>query len=122
MRIDTDEKKITEEQKIQTEKFIRVDEIKVRCNIPIGQLKGLSIRERMGNHTVAQVTAGIRPMEVEDSGMQLAGQPLGIEAVADGERILLFSGIISEIHTDREAWGIYGRGRCSFYCRKGEVL
>ena len=122
MRTHLNDKEIINGQNTQVGNFIRVEEISVRCNIPLGFLESLSVRERLGTHTVAQLTAGIRPMEVENSGMQLAGQPLGIEAVADGERILLFSGIISEIHTDRDAWGIYGRGRCSFYCRKGEVL
>lgn len=103
MRTHLNDKEIINGQDTRAGNFIRVDEIKVRCNIPIGQLKDLSIRERMGTHTVVQLTAGIRPMEVENSGMQLAGQPLGIEAVVDGERVLLFSGIISEIHTDREA-------------------
>ncbi|MDE5908336.1 MAG: hypothetical protein K2H52_06320 [Lachnospiraceae bacterium] len=98
-----DKIEVTKESEPCTDKFIGVDEIKVRCNIPMGRLESLSIRERMGAHTIAEVRAGIVPMEVENSGMKLTGQPLAVEADVDGERTLLFSGIISEIHTDREA-------------------
>lgn len=85
------------------DQFIRADEIKVRCNIPIGRLESLSIRESLGIHTVAEIRAGIEPMGVENAGIRLTGQPLAVEADVEGEKILLFSGIVSEIHTDREA-------------------
>lgn len=97
------EKMIIDGQDIQAGNFIRTDEINVRCNIPLGSLKSLSVSERMGTHGAVRLTAEIAPMEVENIGMKLTGQPLGIEAVVGEERIMLFSGVISEIHTDREA-------------------
>lgn len=96
-------KEISTEQGIQADNFIRADEINVRCNIPIGQLQSLSIRACMDTHTVARITAGITPMGVENAGMLLTGQPFVIETVREREKVQLFSGIISEIHTDREA-------------------
>lgn len=103
MSIYSNEKMQDKMQEDGTDQFISVDEIKVRCNIPMGRLESLFIRERMGKHTIAEVRAGIEPMGVENAGIRLTGQPLAVEVDADGEKILLFSGIISEIHTDREA-------------------
>ncbi len=103
MSIYSNEKMQDKMQEDGTDQFISVDEIKVRCNIPMGRLESLFIRERMGKHTIAEVRAGIEPMGVENAGIRLTGQPLAVEVDADGEKILLFLGIISEIHTDREA-------------------
>lgn len=35
--------------------FIKIGEIEVHCNISTSELKSLSIKERMGIHTVAEV-------------------------------------------------------------------
>ena len=90
MSIYSNEKMQDKMQEDGTDQFISVDEIKVRCNIPMGRLESLFIRERMGKHTIAEVRAGIEPMGVENAGIRLTGQPLAVEVDADGEKILLF--------------------------------
>lgn len=83
--------------------FIRMDEIQVQCNIKIGQIKGLSIKERMFSHTVAEVMAGIEAGSLNLGSQELNSQPLIISAVKNGKEKLLFSGVISEIRIDRES-------------------
>lgn len=83
--------------------FIRVDEIKVKCNIQIGQIQSLSIQESMGSHTVVEVEAGIEAGSLQLVGNQFNSQPLAIDAIKDGRKIQLFSGVISEIRIDKEA-------------------
>lgn len=85
------------------ENHISIDEIKVNCNFQIKQLKKLLIREEMGMHTVAEIVAGIEAGSLQIESQQLNSQPLVIEAVKDGKRTLLFSGVISEVHLDSEA-------------------
>lgn len=38
--------------------FMKAGEIQVSCNVPLGELKELSVRERIGAHTVTEVVAG----------------------------------------------------------------
>ena len=83
--------------------FIRVEEIAVECNIPIGRIQGLSIRECMGSHTMAEVEAGMEAGSFRVSDCQLNSQPLVVKAVKNGKEILLFSGVIHEVRMDREA-------------------
>lgn len=86
------------------ENYISVDEINVNCNIQTGQLKRLSIKEEIGMHTVARIVTEIEAGSLHIEGQQLNSQPLVIDAIKDGRRILLFSGVISEIHMDSEAF------------------
>jgi hypothetical protein len=90
MSIYSNEKMQDKMQEDGTDQFISVDEIKVRCNIPMGRLESLFIRERMGKHTIAEVRAGIEPMGVENAGIRLTGQPLAVEADTDGEKYCFF--------------------------------
>ncbi|MDE6847453.1 MAG: phage late control D family protein [Lachnospiraceae bacterium] len=83
--------------------FIRIDEIQVLCNIQVGQIKSLSIKERMASHTVVEVVAEIEAGSISIAGQEFNGQPLVIVAVKDGERKVLFSGVIGEICIDRES-------------------
>lgn len=83
--------------------FIKIGEIEVHCNIPIGELKSLSIRERMNAHTVTEVIVGIEPGSVSVAGLESAGQPLKITANKEGKKILLFYGVIGQIFIEREA-------------------
>ncbi len=83
--------------------FIKIGEIEVHCNIPIGELKSLSIRERMNAHTVTEVIVGIEPGSVSIAGLESAGQPLKITANKEGKKILLFYGVIGQIFIEREA-------------------
>jgi len=83
--------------------FIKIGEIEVHCNIPIGKLKSLSIRERMNAHTVTEVIVGIEPGGVNIAGLESAGQPLRITANKEGKKILLFYGVIGQIFIEREA-------------------
>lgn len=99
----TEEKNFMPDQDISMGEFLRVDEIKVRCNFPVGQIKSLSIQERMGVHTVAEVSAGIEAGSMEITNQEFSGQPLVIESEKDGKKSLLFSGVISEVHMDKEA-------------------
>lgn len=83
--------------------FIKTGEIEVSCNIPLGELKSLSIMERMGDHTVAEIVVGIEPGSVNAAGLQAAGQPLKITAYKSDQRILLFYGVIGRIFIEQEA-------------------
>ena len=83
--------------------FIKVGEIQVSCNIPLGELKELFIRERVGAHAVAEVVAGIVPGSVHVAGIQAAGQPLKITAHKVDQKILLFYGVIGQIFIEQEA-------------------
>ena len=83
--------------------FIRTDEIRVRCNLKIGQIQTLSIRKCMGSHTVAEMSVSMETGSLDIAGQQLNSQPLVIEAEQEEESILLFSGVISRIHIDRES-------------------
>ena len=85
------------------ENLISVDEISVNCNFQIGLLKQLSIKEQIDSHTVARIVAEIETGSLQVAHEQLNSQPLMIEAVKDGKRTLLFSGVISEIYIDGEA-------------------
>ncbi len=85
------------------ESYISVEEINVNCNFQIGPLKQLSIREEMGTHTSARIEAAIESGSLEIMGREFNSQPLVIEAVKEGKRTLLFSGVISEIRLDSES-------------------
>lgn len=85
------------------ENFIREDEIIIKCNIPTGKLKALSIREEMRAHTVAQITAEITPGSFQIAALELNSQPLMIVARQEGKERLLFWGVISEIHVEGAA-------------------
>lgn len=83
--------------------FIKSGEIEVNCNIPVGELKSLSIRERIGTHTVAEVVVGIDPGSVNIAELQSTGQPLKITANKRGKKTLLFYGVIGQIFIEKEA-------------------
>lgn len=83
--------------------FIRIDEISVKCNFPIGQIKSLAIQEQMGAHTVAEIVVGIESDSLIAINQQFNSQPIVIDAVKDGEKAMLFSGVISKIRMDRES-------------------
>lgn len=83
--------------------FIKMGEIEVHCNIPTGEVKSLSIKEQMGRHTVAEVAVGIEPGSVSLAVLESAGQPLKITAHREGEKIVLFWGVIGQIFTEQEA-------------------
>lgn len=82
--------------------FIRVDEIRVNCNFRIGQLQSLIIQEQMNSHTVCELSAGIESESLITAGQQYDCQPLVIDAVKDGKKILLFSGVIDNICIERD--------------------
>lgn len=67
--------------------FIKIGEIEVNCNISASELKSLSIKERMGIHTVAEVVVGIKPGSVNIAELESTGQPLKITACKDGKKI-----------------------------------
>lgn len=83
--------------------FIKIGEIEVHCNISIGELKSLSIKERMGIHTVAEVVVGIKPGSVDIAELESTGQPLKITAYKDAKKILLFWGVIGQIFKDQKS-------------------
>lgn len=85
------------------ESFISVDEIKINCNFNIGRLKQLSIKEKMYSHTIARIEAGIESGSLQIAGQEFNSHPIVIEAVKEGKRILLFSGVISEISLHSES-------------------
>lgn len=85
------------------EHFIREDEIVIKCNIPTGKLKALSIREEMRAHTVAEITAEITPGSFQIAAPELNSQPLMIAAKQNEKERLLFWGVISEIHVEGRA-------------------
>ena len=82
--------------------FIKIGEIEVHCNISTGELKSLSIKERMGIHTVVEVVVGIKPGSVNIAELESAGQPIKIIACKDGKKILLFWGVIGQIIKDQK--------------------
>lgn len=84
------------------ENFISVDEINVNCNIHIGQIKSLSIKEQMGAHAVAEIMASVEAGSLGIASQQFNSQPLVIDAVKEGERTLLFSGVISKVRINKE--------------------
>lgn len=83
--------------------FIKAGEIQVSCNVPLGELKELSIRERIGAHTVVEVVADIEPGSVNVASLQAAGQPLKITAYQTDRKILLFYGVIGQLFIEQEA-------------------
>lgn len=83
--------------------FIKIGEIEVHCNISIGGLKSLFIREQIGAHTVAEVVVGIEPGSINITGVEATGQPLKITANKEGKKILLFYGVIGQIFIEKEA-------------------
>lgn len=99
----TNERKVGQEQDTCMNDFIRVDEIRINCNFEIGRIKSLSIKEQLCTHTVAEVGTDIEPGSLNVASQQFSGQPLVIEIVKDGKRMLLFSGVIGIIHVNREA-------------------
>ena len=82
--------------------FLKIGEIEVHCNISTGELKSLSIKERMGIHTVVEVVVGIKPGSVNIAELESAGQPIKIIACKDGKKILLFWGVIGQIIKDQK--------------------
>lgn len=103
MTMHTGKRNIGQEQDVCMNNFIRVDEIKIICNFEIGQIKSLSVKEQLGTHTVAEIVAGIESGSMNIASQQLNSQPLVIETVKDGEKMQLFSGVISEVCINREA-------------------
>ena len=83
--------------------FMKAGEIQVSCNVPLGELKELSVRERIGAHTVTEVVAGIGHGSINVVGLQAAGQPLKITAYKADKKILLFYGVIGQIFIEQEA-------------------
>lgn len=83
--------------------FIKIGEIEVHCNISTGELRSLSIKERMGIHTVAEVVVGIESGSVDIAGLESTGQPLKITAYKDGKKILLFWGVIGQIFKNQKS-------------------
>lgn len=74
------------------ESFIKINEIRVQCNLQLEQIKSLSIRESMDAHTIAEVTASIEVDSLKVAEQQLRGQPLVIDTLKNGKKILLFFG------------------------------
>ena len=97
-----DKRNVVLEQDESMDHLIRVDEIRIKCNFPIGQLESLSVKECMGTHTVAEIAAGIEVGSLDIDGQEFNSQPLVIDAVQDGEVITLFSGVISRIGIEEE--------------------
>jgi hypothetical protein len=85
------------------EECITYDELKIKCNVGINRIMYLSIKESIGTHTMAKVTAEIAQGSLELSCEELNSQPLMIYYVKDQKEILLFSGVISKIRVERES-------------------
>ncbi len=83
-------------------RLIRIDEIRIKCNFPIGKIKDFSIKEGIGKHTVAKITASIGAEKINIEGQEFNGQPLVVDAVQGEEVIALFSGVISRVSVDEE--------------------
>lgn len=97
-----DKRNVVPEQDSGIERLIRIDEIRVKCNFPIGQIKNLSIREGIGTHTIAEITTGISAGKFDIEGQELNSQPLVIDVVQEGEVIMLFSGVVSRASVDEK--------------------
>lgn len=85
------------------EEYITNSELKVKCNIKISRLRHLSIRESIGTHAMAEVTADIEPGSLDLSCEELNNQPLMICSVKDQKELLLFSGVIGKIRIEKES-------------------
>lgn len=65
-----DKRNVVLEQDESMDHLIRVDEIRIKCNFPIGQIKSLSVKECMGTHTVAEIAAGIEVGSLDIDGQE----------------------------------------------------
>lgn len=83
------------------EEYITYGELKIKSNISINRILHLSIRESIGTHAMAEVTAELEPGSLELSYEQLNNQPLMICSEKMEKDILLFSGVISKIRVEK---------------------
>lgn len=82
---------------------IKSGDLKVRCNIPIGQILALSIKEKIGVHSQAEIKAVIEADSLELSEVECNSQPIRIDSVRAGDRKLLFSGVIRNVLIEKAA-------------------
>ncbi|WP_313186954.1 hypothetical protein [Lacrimispora sp.] len=83
--------------------YITCSELKIKCNIKISRLRHLSIRESIGTHAMAEITADIEPGSLDLSCEELNNQPLMICSVKDLKELLIFSGVIGKIRIEKES-------------------
>lgn len=83
---------------------ITYEDLKIKCNIKIKRILELSIKERIGTHATAMVTAELESGSFSVSGEEMNSQPLKIYSIKNKKEILLFSGVISKIRVEKESF------------------
>lgn len=83
--------------------YITYGELKIKCNIRIKRIQKLSIRESIGTHAMAELTADIEPGSLILSCEKVNNQPLMICSIKDQKELLLFSGVIGNIRIEKES-------------------
>ena len=86
------------------EEHITYGDLKIRCNIKIKRILELSIKESIGTHAIAMVTAELEPGSFSVSGEEINSQPLKIYRIKNQKEILLFSGVISKVLVEKESF------------------
>lgn len=83
--------------------YIRMDELRVSCNIPMNQILSLSIHEGIGIHTKAEVKAVLEPDSLKLSEEEFNSQPILIHAFRNGQKQQIFSGVMKKVRIEKEA-------------------
>lgn len=80
--------------------YIDHDHLRVRCNIRMRQIHQLSIKEGIGEHAVAELSADTEEDPLELAGQEMSGQPIELYSTRDGQEELLFFGVIGRIRIE----------------------
>ncbi|GLB29792.1 hypothetical protein LAD12857_17150 [Lacrimispora amygdalina] len=83
---------------------ITYGDLKIKCNVKIKRILELSIKESIGTHAMAMVTAELEPGSFSVSGEEMNSQPLKIYSIKNQKEVLLFSGVISKVRVEKESF------------------
>lgn len=83
--------------------YIKSGDLNMVCNIPYVQITGFSVCERINTHAEADITASMEMDDWEVIRSELNSQPIKISAEKDGNKFVLFYGVIYNVSMSKES-------------------